>query len=290
MSKEVFVFDVNQKSFDQAVLLNSHKIPVIVEFMGVWSGPCVAMDLLFTALAKEFPERFIFARVDIDEQPELKEMHKIENVPTLMVFKDGKLSRNEVGELKEKEARALLKDFGVFHQSDLIREQAREKHLAGDSPAAMLQLAEAMRADPSNVNVAMDMVQIFIDIGELEQANGLYARLPEASRETEMGKALNGQLIFATLASKVEELPVLQNRLAANADDKDARFDLSIRQLAQYQYDEAVENLFTIHQQDADYKEGAAKEMLINLSNMLAPVNNEQAQEIRRKLGNLLSS
>jgi len=35
VSKEVFVFDVNQKSFDQAVLLNSHKIPVIVEFMGV---------------------------------------------------------------------------------------------------------------------------------------------------------------------------------------------------------------------------------------------------------------
>jgi len=92
-----------------------------------------------------------------------------------------------------------------------------------------------------------------------------------------MGTALNGQLIFATLASKVEEMPVLQKRLAANAEDKDARFDLSIRKLAQYQYDEAIENLFTIHQQDAEYKEGAAKEMLINLSNMLAPVNNEQS-------------
>ena len=123
----------------------------------MWSGPCVAMDLLFTALTKEFPEQFIFAQVDIDEQPELKETHKIENVPTLMVFKDGKLARNEVGELKEKEARALLKDFGIFYQSDLIREQAREKHLADDTPATMLQLAEAMRAEPSNVNVAMDM-------------------------------------------------------------------------------------------------------------------------------------
>lgn len=289
MSKEVFVFEVNQKSFDQYVLLNSHKIPVIVEFMRVWSGPCVAMDNLFSALAREFAEQFIFAKVDIDEQPELCKEHNVENAPVLMVFKDGKLVRTEMGELKENEARMLLKDFGVFHQSDQIREQAREKHLAGDTPAAIIQLAEAMKSDPGNVRVAMDMVQIFIDIGELEQANGLYERLPESSRETEMGRALNGQLIFATLASKVADIDTLQSRLAANADDHDARFDLSIRQLAQYQYNEAIDNLFSIYQQNTEYKDGAAKEMLINLSNMLAAVNSELSQEIRRKLANLVA-
>ena len=57
MSQDAFVFEVNQKSFDQLVLLNSHKIPVIVEFMGVWSGPCAAMDHVFSSLAKEFPEQ-----------------------------------------------------------------------------------------------------------------------------------------------------------------------------------------------------------------------------------------
>ena len=289
MSKEVFVFEVNQKSFDQYVLLNSHKIPVIVEFMRMWSGPCVAMDNLFSALAREFAEQFIFAKVDIDEQPELCKEHNVENAPVLMVFKDGKLVRTEMGELKENEARMLLKDFGVFHQSDQIREQAREKHLAGDTPAAIIQLAEAMKSDPGNVRVAMDMVQIFIDIGELEQANGLYERLPESSRETEMGRALNGQLIFATLASKVGDIDTLQSRLAANADDHDARFDLSIRQLAQYQYNEAIDNLFSIYQQNTEYKDGAAKEMLINLSNMLAAVNSELSQEIRRKLANLVA-
>jgi len=289
VSKETFVFEVNQKSFDQYVLLNSHKIPVIVEFMGVWSGPCVAMDNLFSSLAKEFAEQFIFAKVDIDEQPELRKAHNIDNVPALMVFKDGKLVRTEVGELKEKEARELLKDFGVCHQSDLMRDQAREKHLAGDSAAAIVQLTEAIKADPSNTRVAMDMVQVFIDIGELEQASGLYARLPESTRETEMGKALNGQLTFATLAANIDDMDTLQSRLATNPDDFDTRFDLAIRQLAQYQYNEAVDNLFYIQQQDAEYKEGAAKEMLITVTNMMAPVNNELAQEIRRKLANLLA-
>ena len=289
MSKDVFVFEVNQKSFDKYVLLNSHKIPVIVEFMGVWSGPCVAMDIIFTALAKEFAEQFIFAKVDIDEQAELVKEHKIENVPTLLVFKDGELIRTEVGELKEPAARELLKDLSISHESDCMREEAREKHLAGDTVGAIAQLTEAMKIDPSNVRVAMDMVQIFIDIGEFDQANSLYMQLPEVSRESDMGKALNGQLTFAKLAANADSLEVLQTRIVNDPDDFSAYFDLSIRQISQYKYTEAVENLFYILKNNAGFKEGAAKEMLVTVSNMIAPVDNDLAQQIRRNMANLLS-
>jgi len=290
VSKEVLIFEVNQTTFDQFVLLNSHKLPVVVEFMGVWSGPCSAMDNLLSSLAREFAGQFIFAKVDIEEQPELRKLHNIENVPTLQVFKDGKLSRTEVGELNESEARELLKDFGIYHESDRMREQAREKHIAGETPAAMLLLTEAIKADPSNTRVAMDMVQIFLDIGELEQAGSLYERLPEATRETDMGKALKGQLMFATLASKTDDLLTLQNRVEANSQDFDARFDLSLRQIALYQYKEAADGLFSILEHVPDYKDGAAKEMIILISNMIAPVQNELSQEIRRKLSNQLSA
>ena len=54
---------MNKKTFDQAVLLNSHKIPVLVEFMAVCSGSCMAMEHVFTELAKEFSEQYIFALV-----------------------------------------------------------------------------------------------------------------------------------------------------------------------------------------------------------------------------------
>jgi len=290
VSKEALVFEVNQKSFDQYVLLNSHKIPVIVEFMGIWSGPCVAMDVLFSGLAKEFSEQFIFAKVDIDEQPELRKEHKIKNVPTLMVFKDGKLVRTEAGELKENEARALLKDFGIFHQSDLMREQAREKHIAGETTAAIVLLSEAIKIDPSNTRIAMDMVQIFIDIGELEQAKGLYTRLPEADRESEVGKSLISQLTLASLAAKTDSMEILQQRLSTNANDFDARFDISIRLISQYQYSDAVDNLFHILQENAEYKDGAAKEMIIVVTNMVESFDNDLAQGIRRKLANHLAS
>lgn len=289
MKKEIFVFEVNQKSFDQYVLLNSHKIPVFVEFMGVWSGPCSAMDTLLSGMAKEFAEQFIFARVDIDEQPELRKAYKIESVPTLMVFKDGKMQHTEVGQMKENEIRELLKKFGVYHESDLMREQAREKHVDGDTPGAILLLSEAIKKDPANVRVAMDMVQIFIDMGDIDQANGLYARLPASIHDTEMGKALSGQLTFATLAAKTDNIERLQRRLEDNADDFDARFDMAIRQIAQYRYEEAVDNLLYIQKTDPEYKSGAAKEMLVTVTNMIAPINSKLAGEIRRKLANMLA-
>lgn len=290
MSKDIYVFEVNQKSFEQTILFNSHKIPVIVEFMGVWSGPCVAMDLLFSSLAKEFAGQFIFAKVDIDEQVELRKQYKIENVPSLLVFKDGKQIRSEVGELKENDARELLKELGIFHQSDLMREQAREKHLGGDTAGAILQLTEAIKADPSSTRVAMDMVQIFIDINEIEQARSLYERLPESTRNTDMGMALNRQLTFATLAAKTADIETLQARLAADAEDADARFDLSLHMIVKHQYREAADQLFAIMQNDPDYRDGAAREMIITISNMMTEINNELAQDIRRQLANFLAS
>ena len=289
MSKDVFVFEVNQKSFDQYVLLNSHKIPVFVEFMGVWSEPCIAMDMLFSGLAKEFSEQFIFAKVDVDEQPELRKEHKIENLPSLMVFKDGELARTEVGELKENEARELLKEFGVFHESDSLREQAREKHLSGDTSAAIILLSEAIKKHPANTRVVMDMVQIFMDIGELDQANELYARLPASIQESDMGKALKGQLTWLSLAARLDNVETLQAKLAADANDFDARFDLAVRQISKYEYSEAIDNLFYIQSENAEFKGGAAREMIITVSNIIEPVNSELAQEIKRKLANLLS-
>jgi len=288
MSKEAIIIECNQSNFGQYVLLNSQKIIVVVEFMNVWSGPCSVMDAAITALAKEFPGQFMFVKIDADEQPELCKEYKVLNTPTLMVFKDGEAARIDVGELKEPEIRLILKGFGIFNPSDLLREKAREQHIAGNSAAAITSLTDAIKLDSSNIRVVMDMVQIFIDIGEIEQASGLYERLPSAVHSTEMGKALNGQLTFSKLASQTEDMSLLQERVSNDEHDSSSRFDLAICLIAKYQIDEAITHLFYILTNDAEYKEGAAKEMIVTVVNMIEPVDNDLAQNIRRKLASVL--
>jgi len=289
VSPQAYIFELSAESFPQSALQNSFQIPVLVEFMGVWSGPCIQMSDLLSGLANEFAGQFIFAKVDIDEQPALREQYKIENVPTLAVLRNGEEVHREVGEMKEPELRKLLKEHGIYRESDELREQARTQHLAGDTQSAILLLTKAIQSDPTNTRVAMDMVQIFLDMGELEQAQGLFDRLPERDRESDMGKSLGGQLHFATLAAKTEGIGGLQRRIDADADDHAARFDLAVCLVAQHQVDPAMEQLFHIQQHDPQFRDGAAREMIGLLAGMLMGTDPDAGSAYRRRLANMLN-
>lgn len=286
--QEAFIFEISKASINSSVLLNSYKIPVFVEFMGVWSEPCIRMSDELAKLAKEFAGQFIFARIDIDEQPELREEYGIENVPCLKVFKDAEVVHTEEGMLQRAELQALLKRHGIYRQSDDLREQARARHLAGETLEAIGLLTQAIQQDPANTRVAMDMVQIFIDIGELQQAKDLYNKLPDSDKESDTGKALLGQLTFRDLAANTAGKDALQARISANANDHEARFDMAICLIAEHDYQQAMENLFEIFNREPEFKEGAAREMIINLCNMLTPNEPKLAQEFRRRLGGTL--
>lgn len=288
MSKQALVFEVGESGFDRYVIENSYKVPVLVEFMGVWSEPCVTMADTLSGLADEFAEQFVFAKVDIDEQAGLRDQYAIENVPTLLVLRNGEVELTQAGQMQEEEMRVLLKGLGVFRESDELRQQARDKHMGGDTHEAIMLLTQAIQKDPANTGIALDMVQIFLDVGELEQARGLFDKLPETDQQSDEGKSLTGQLAFAELAAKTEGLEALSSRLEQNAGDVDARFDLAVCLIAQHDYNTAVDHLVTLMENAPDYKEGAAKEMIITMANMLGPNDPELAKKIRNRLGSYL--
>ena len=290
MSQDVLIFEVSHQSFPILVLQNSHKLPVLTAFLTLSSGSSSALEFLLSQLAREFAGRFIFAKVDIAGEPELRQQYHIEQSPTVIVFQDGKATRVELGQLNEDEARALLRDLEISHPSDLLREQARAKHLAGNTQEAILLLTEAIKQHPSNLRVALDMVQVFIDIGEFEQARSLLERLPEAVRNGEYGASLKGQLTVASFAANTEGVQVLQQRIDADPSDHASRFDLVVCLLAQHQPQLAMEHLLQIIRQDPTFKDGAARELMVSVINTLKPNDPELAGQYQRKLSNLLAS
>lgn len=287
---ESYIFNATEKNFPQAVLLNSHKLPVFALYMGTWSEHCLVMADDLEQLAREFAGDFIFARIDIDEQAALRKDHRIENVPTLKVFRDGEVALTEEGTLKTDEIRTLLRTQGITHASDEQRHQAREKHMQGDTVAAIQLLTAAIQQDPSNTRIAMDMVQIFIDIGELEQADSLLQRLPDPDRKSETGRSLQWQIKFRGLVAQTDGKDALLQQHEQQPENLDINFDLAICHIADFEYQTAVGLLLNIVKQDADYKDGAAREMIIYLANMLGSIQPELAQEFRRQLGNVLTN
>jgi len=289
MNKEAIIFEVSERSFDKYIISNSDKAPVFVLFMNVWAEPCIKTADMLSALAKEFAGQFVFAKVDVDENKALVERFEIENVPTLKVFVDGKVSLTEEGQISEDETRALLKSFGIINEIEEKRLQARQLHMQGETQDAIMLLTLAIQQDPSNTNVAMDMVQIFIDLGEVEQAQSLFNRLPDNIKAGEVGLSLSGQLWIIEQAGKTAGLDSLKAALLTNPDDFAARFDCAICEISQHNTQQALEHLFYIQQHQPEFKDGAAKEMIVTIINTITPNDPEAAQEYRSRLAGLLA-
>ena len=282
------IFDVTGSDFKKYVLDNSDKAPVFVFFIDLRSVVCAQMHDLFTELATEFAEQFILAEVDVSDNKALVKQYKILTTPTLKVFIDAKEVFSIDGELSEEEARDLLQSFDIVSEIEQMRNQARELHLKGDTTEAIVLLSDAIKQDPSNTKIAMDMVQIFIDLDDLDQAGNLFNKLPDLDKNSDTGLSLFGQLQIKTKASQTAGLKTLKENIFLNPDDFDARLDCAICELAEANTEEALIHLFYIQEHKADYKEGAAKEMIIAIIDATMPVDPEAARGYRAKLTALL--
>jgi len=290
MSKQAMIFDVTSSDFKKYVLDNSDKAPVFVFFIDLRSVVCAQMHDIFTELATEFAEQFILAEVDVSENKALVKQYKILTTPTLKVFIDAKEVFSIDGELSEEESRDLLHTFDIVSEIEQMRNQARELHLKGDTTEAIVLLSDAIKQDPSNTKIAMDMVQIFIDLSDLDQAGVLFNKLPDLDKNSNTGLSLFGQLQIKTKASQTVGLKTLKENIFLNPDDFDARLDCAICELSEANTEEALNHLFYIQEHKADYKEGAAKEMIIAIIDATMPVDPETARGYRAKLTALLET
>jgi thioredoxin 1 len=86
---------VTDSSFDADVLKSS--TPVVVDFWAEWCGPCKMIGPSLEEIAKELGPRAKIVKINIDENPDVPSKYGVRGIPTLMVFKDGKLAATKVG-------------------------------------------------------------------------------------------------------------------------------------------------------------------------------------------------
>lgn len=91
---------VTDKTFESEVLKSAE--PVLVDFFAEWCGPCKAMAPALEQLASEMKGKVKVVKLDVDQNPGVTSRYGIRAMPTLMLFKDGKVAAQHVGALVQK--------------------------------------------------------------------------------------------------------------------------------------------------------------------------------------------
>jgi thioredoxin 1 len=89
IAKDSKIVDVTDSSFDQVVLKSSQ--PVLVDFWATWCGPCKALAPIVDEVATAYSGRVTIGKMDVDTSPITPQRYGVRGIPTLLIFKDGKV-------------------------------------------------------------------------------------------------------------------------------------------------------------------------------------------------------
>lgn len=282
-----YSFDVSLAEFETQVLLPAQEVPVVVDFWAPWCEPCKVLKPLLEKLAEEYAGRFLLAKVNADENPELSQHFGVRSIPTVKVLFQGQLVDEFSGALPESQIREFLDRFALPAVGGAnLREEAAALVGEGKFEEALAKLVEASQATPEDQAIQLDAVEVLMQLGRNDEAKQLLGG--EYAQEAERANALRARLALSEGAADTAEI---EAKLATNPDDHAARLDLARAYAAQGRYREAMETILDVIVRDRFFDEGAPRKAMLQLFEALGGSEqyDDLVREFRRKMSAALN-
>lgn len=281
-----FAFDVSIEEFETKVLLPAQEVPVVVDFWAPWCEPCKVLKPLLEKLAEEYAGRFLLAKVNSDENPELAQHFGVRSIPTVKVLFQGQLVDEFSGALPEGQIREFLDRFALPATGGNLREEAAALVAEGRLEEALAKLVEASHAKPEDQAIQLDAVEVLMQLGRTDEARQLLAG--EYAQAADRAQALRARL---ALSEGAADSAAIEAKLAANPDDHAARLELAKAYAAQSRFREAMEAILEVINRDRFFEEGAGRKAMLNLFEALGGSEqyDDLVREFRRKMSAALN-
>jgi putative thioredoxin len=260
------ITDTTTQTFIKDVIEESKRQPVLVDFWAEWCGPCKQLGPVLEKVVRAAKGKVKLVKMDIDKHPQIPGQLGIQSIPAVFAFVNGQPIDGFLGNLPESQVVAFIervtKDRIGGEEQDLLK-AADEALTGGDAATAADIYAQVLAEDPTNVAAIAGLTRSYVKTGALEQAKQTLAMVPEAKRGDPAAAAARAAIEVAEQAQAVGPIAELEQKVAANPLDHQARFDLAVALNGKGKRLEAVDNLIEIVRRDRKWNDDGARKQLV---------------------------
>lgn len=263
-----YIFDVTQADFATKVVEASRERPVVVDFWAAWCGPCQVLMPVLAKLAQAYAGKFLLAKVDTDNEQALAGRYGIRGLPTVKLFKNGAVVDEFSGARSEGQVRAWLEPH-LPRAADAIVTQAVAAERAGDIAGATRLLQQAIQEDPANDAPKLELARIALAQGKIADAEAVLKQLSLRASNEPTAATLKAQCELLRIVADAPPLATLEQALAQNDNDVQARYRLGARLLLAGRPEEALAQWLELVRRDRQFGDDAGRRALLMAFNLL---------------------
>jgi putative thioredoxin len=286
------VKDTTTQTFVKDVIEESKRQPVLVDFWAEWCGPCKQLAPVLEKAVRASKGKVKLVKMDIDKHPSIPGQLGIQSIPAVFAFVNGQPVDGFLGALPESQVTAfierLTKDRLGGEERDLLK-SADDALAGGDAAGAADLYAKVLAQDSGNLAALGGLARSYVRTGALEQAKQTLALVPEAKHNDPAIAAARAALEVSEQAKAVGPIADLEQKVAANPLDHQARFDLALALNGKGRRQEAVDNLLEIVKRDRKWNDDGARKQLVQFFEAWGPTD-EATVNGRKRLSSILFS